>query len=661
MRTLFKMATLATACLYAHTAQADDHQLNPVMVTGSRTASLAGELPTGTVILGHDQIKAMPATNLADVLDTVAGINVRRFYGVDSTRSTVDLGGFGATAVSNTLILLNGHRYNNVDSASPDLDSIPLAAIERIEVLPGAGAALYGNGAVGGVINIVTRAHYANHAGAEITGGSDDTKAGRLWGTGSKNGISAAAAVRAINSDGYRDNNRLQQRNAFADLRSTLDDGTIVHLTATGEKQTLGLAGVRSVNQVTGVNQERDDRRGTDTPDDWAEQKTVTVSPGLMVPIGDHNQLHLDVASHRKWQSYYYAGGGFPTYGKSDVESYSVTPRLTSQFQTGPLHHNTTVGWDLYDYDLRNRSAASKAQIGQPTSTKDVDQTQKAWYGHDVIAVGRWSFTVGARHLSVDTDSRTTGYSTGNGRDHQSADMYEGGVRYHFDHGLDVFAGAQRSVRLINADEISPGDGLLKPQTGHDYTLGASWQEGIQQSTVTVWRGTYKDEIVYNPYEGAFGANVNLDDRTLRKGVTINSRWRLDPDLTLTLNGTFQRAEFDQGPWKGNDVPLVPRQQYYAQADWQALPWLQVSLAHHYVGKRYFDNDQPNSFQRLGSYQMTDLQLTARYHHAYLRVGAYNLGNEKAADYGVRSTSVMSYNLYPLPERHYRVSIGMEL
>src|SRR5699024_9720098 len=118
--------------------------------------------------------------------------------------------------------------------------------------------------------------------------------------------------------------------------------------------------------------------------------------------------------------------------------------------------------------------------------------------------------------------------------------------------GLDVFAGAQRSVRIVNADEISPGTGLLKPQIGHNYTLGASWHQGIQESTLTLWRGRYENEIVYNPYAGPFGANVNLQDRTLRKGVTINSRWRLAPELFLTVNGTLQRAEFDEGPWEGN-------------------------------------------------------------------------------------------------------------
>lgn len=662
MRPLFKVATLATACLYVTVARAaDDHTLTPVTVTGSRAASVASELPTGTVVLTHDQIKAMPATNLADVLDTVAGINVRRLYGVNGDRATVDLGGFGATAVSNTLILLNGHRYNNVDSASPDLDAIPLAAIERIEILPGAGAALYGNGAVGGVINIVTREHYRNHAGAEVTGGSYDTRGASVWGTGSKNGVSAAGSVKSIESDGYRDNNHLTERNAFADLRTTLEGGSTLYLTATGDTQKLGLPGARTVNLASGENQLQSNRDGTDTPNDWAAQDSFTVTPGATIAVGDHNQLHLDFSGHRKFQRYYYEGGGYPTYGKSDVQSYSVDPRLTSQFDTFGLHHNTTFGWDLYDYRLDNRSAASRAQLASPSYTKKVQQTQQAWYLHDVIAVDRWSFTLGARHLAVDTDSSTTGYATGNGSDHQDAEMYEGGVRYHFDHGLDLFAGAQRSVRIVNADEVSPGDGPLKPQTGHDVTLGASWHRGIETSTVTLWRGTYENEIVYNPYSGPFGANVNLPYRTLRKGVTLNSHWQLDDGLTLTLNGTFQRAEFDQGPWQGNDIPLVPRQQYYAQMDWQALPWLKLTLDHRFVGERYFDNDQPNSFQRLSSYGMTDLQATARYRHAYIRFGVYNLENRKAVDYGVKATNNLSYNAYPLPERNVRVSVGLEM
>ncbi|MGB1409351.1 TonB-dependent receptor domain-containing protein [Alloalcanivorax venustensis] len=664
---------LAMACLYGPVTQAaqsdndeTDNLLTPVEVTGSRTASVARELPTGTLILDRDTIEAMPANNLADVLDTLGGVQVRRNFGINGARATIDMQGFGANATSNTLVLLNGRRYSNVDLSGPDIASIPLAAIERIEVLPGAGAALYGNGVVGGAVNIVTRERYRNQAGVEVTGGSFSTTGGGLWATGhhqdeggADNHTSAAASVQALHSDGYRENNDLQQRNAFADLRTRRDDLTF-YLTATGERQNLDLPGGRTVNLATGENLFEDDPDGANTPYDWADQDTITVMPGMNVRIGDHSRLHLDFSGRRKEQSYFFYFPGFSTYGETDVDSYSVNPRFTSQFRAAGLTHNTTVGWDLYDYRLENRSAAGKGDIGDPTSTKDLDQRQTAWYFHDVMTLDRWSFTLGARRLNVDTETETTGFSAGQGEDSQDAEMYEGGVRYHFDGGLDLFAGAQRSVRIVNADEITPDDELLEPQTGEQYTLGASWQKGIQTSTLTAWQGRFDNEIVFNPYAGGFGSNVNLEDRTLRRGVSLNSRWRLDRDLTLVLNGTLQRAEFDEGEWEGNDVPLVSRQLFYAQANWQALSWLELSLAHRYVGKRRFDNDQPNDFQQIDSYRMTDLEATARYQNAYLRIGAYNLEDELAADYGVKATNNLSYNAYPLPERHYRVSLGME-
>ena len=124
-------------------AASDRHALGTVKVSGARNTSLAGELPTGTVVIDREAIDSLPATNLADLLDSVGGLQSSRLYGINGSNASVDLLGFGATGNQNTLILLNGRRLSNIDLTTPELTGIPLAAIERIEVLPGAGAALY--------------------------------------------------------------------------------------------------------------------------------------------------------------------------------------------------------------------------------------------------------------------------------------------------------------------------------------------------------------------------------------------------------------------------------------------------------------------------------------------------------------------------------------
>ncbi len=146
----------------------------------------------------------------------------------------------------------------------------------------------------------------------------------------------------------------------------------------------------------------------------------------------------------------------------------------------------------------------------------------------------------------------------------------------------------------------------------------------------------------------------------MHKGVSINSRWRLDKDLMLTINASAQQARFDGGPFDRNDVPQVPEQTMQLIADWQALSWLSTQISHRYVGDRRFDGDLDNRFRKLDHYRTTDLQLTARYRAMYLKAGVYNLEDHQVVDYGNFSNTTNTATLYPLPERHYRAAFGVE-
>ena len=115
--------------------------------------------------------------------------------------------------------------------AAVDLSAIPQNGIERIEITRGnSGAVLYGDNAVGGVVNVVTKSgvNLPPSARVEALAGSYGYREGRVSGSTSSGPYSASVYGNAVTSDGYRVNNHLNQQNAVGDLRYTTEHGIVV-------------------------------------------------------------------------------------------------------------------------------------------------------------------------------------------------------------------------------------------------------------------------------------------------------------------------------------------------------------------------------------------------------------------------------------------------
>ena len=221
MNHLICKSVLATAIflsLHGNAQAATAKALPRVVVTANRTEVPVDEALASVTVLTRADIEQSQAPDLIDLLARQAGIDIARTGGPGSA-STVFMRGSNS---NHTLVLIDGIRVNSATQGIIDFAHFPLAQIERIEIVRGPRAALWGSDAIGGVIHIFTRdpskAFVEAHAGsyervgatAGMGGEWGDTRLGIAAGAEHVRGFSATNS-RAYgydpDTDGYRNRN----------------------------------------------------------------------------------------------------------------------------------------------------------------------------------------------------------------------------------------------------------------------------------------------------------------------------------------------------------------------------------------------------------------------------------------------------------------------
>jgi len=147
----------------------------PITVTATRTALTADQEVAPMIVITAQQIQLSGAQAIGDLLQQYAGLDIANNGGPGQPTSLFLRG----TNSNQTLVMINGVKINPADGSGAALQNIHLNDIERIEIVKGPRAALYGSDAIGGVINIITKqasqgSHYGAYAGAGRYGTYDN-------------------------------------------------------------------------------------------------------------------------------------------------------------------------------------------------------------------------------------------------------------------------------------------------------------------------------------------------------------------------------------------------------------------------------------------------------------------------------------------------------
>lgn len=201
-----RLSLLSTALLaIGGAAQAQvqaqaDRQLAPVVVTATRTAQPLTDVVSDVSVLDREVIERSGASSLADVLSRLPGVELTRNGGPAATTSLYVRG----AETRHTLLLIDGVRVDSQSTGGPAWQALPLEQIERIEVLRGPAAAIYGSDAMGGVVQIFTRQGTGPARPSVAVGvGSQGTRKLDASLSGAQGGVDYALALGSERSTGF--------------------------------------------------------------------------------------------------------------------------------------------------------------------------------------------------------------------------------------------------------------------------------------------------------------------------------------------------------------------------------------------------------------------------------------------------------------------------
>ena len=655
-------------------------------------------------IISSDEILNNKNKSIPEILSKYSGIQIRNlFSGVGSASTTIDMKGFGETSGKNHLILVNGMRLNDVDMAGVNFSSIPHETIERIEIIRGGSAAtIYGNGAIGGAINIVTKDSSKTKSVLSTKIGSYDSKELTFIAPLTiDNNTSLVASGSIEESDTYRDGGDYSNENLLLRVNHS-NENFKLNFDFTDQSKKQQMPGFRSIfptgtncNLLSESRTAKNVRGGSDCPntqDDYADLDNTSFLAGFNRSLNDSTIVITNLSSRDKEQSSFY--GYSNDTSSSQYDAYTNTNVGTDSLAL-IIEHNDfisdnpiklTIGLDLQDtkYNKKVSQGISYA-FG---NFVDAGQETKAIYFQSTTSLINQDtyFSIGMRKEQADYsvseryDTSVSKFSGSTARASYNTSMSNSAMNFGFEHHLDknysIFAKYAEAFRVPDIDarnstDSARDDFVLNDQTSEEYELGFRFSNENINLNASIYEMDTQNEIVYQA-----GFNNTNWDPINRQGLDID--FSLDVNERSKLKGSFSHvnAKFTSGRLQmgvysygfgqtyvynsntainylgsdgttttqyfylaGKKVPLVAENTYSLGLEYKVSSGTNAYIDMNFVDERFVSNDPENIEPVIPSHYAFDAKLQSVQGPYSWSIGLNNILNEKYYDFAVSSTT----------------------
>jgi len=641
MKTTFLLPTLLVAApgLAAHlaptTAGSDTGPAirEEIVVTATRSPYSLLDVPVSLRVVSASDIARSGATSVDQLLRGEGTLQVRDSLG-NGRNVSISIRGFAAG--QNALVLVDGRRINNSDLSEPDLTVVALKDVERIEILEGGAGVLFGDQAVGGVVNIITRSDLKPGGAVAVGYGSYDNRDVQLAYEGAlTDNLDYRLSGQHQAANGYRDDTDIAYRHYRGDLSYRYGRGSRVFAELQTSDNDYFLPGSLAPVEL------RADRRQVGGSYNDYNVTTDSVRLGIDQRLGDNNRVLAAFADRD--ESVFILGrslsfGDSVTRQQRRVETWD--PRLV--VNAGPAR--LTLGTDLenYDYDLAVDSVYG-------LSTSEHRHRRRSEYAQVIAPADQaLQFSAGYRHAAVDVDVDGGYFRTGYDA---SLSVQQLGFSWRASENLRFYGNRDETFRFPLPDENVDFLGnvvALRPQRGVALELGGQWQGSAVGVSAVLFHHAIEDEI---GYDSATFSNVNFDD-SRRVGGSLDIDWQLTSDWRLAVSLSRFSAEFTDGDAQGRRLPGVAEKLARLVFEYAVTESANIYGELLYTGPLALDLGADSPV--LGGYSVCNLAASYGWHNWSARV---RLNNVTGKQYSELVTYYGTPAYYPSPEANANLSL----
>lgn len=648
---------LLTGNLYAESVKLDE-----VVVTATRDAQEIGKIPANITIITSEEIKESGATTAVDILNNLAGIH----FTIDSgnkARASINMRGFGNNAFGKVLVMVDGRRLNRPDMASINWLQIPINSIERIEVVRGANSVLYGDSAVAGVINIITKKGMEElQIASSVFAGNYGFSDQRLGFSGARDKFRYSFSAETMAESGYRDRSKFLSQGATLNLRYNVKDylSAFVNTSLTSiDYQLPGGLTKSEVNQ-----NRRQFQPGHDNDDNKEEYKDF--SPGIEVNVGDYGRLNINLLYGNK--KIEVNTPIYSLFADSTIDTFGITPRYILEKDIFGKSNKLILGIDYYN-DTLNVDRFSDRSRATNIAVAKIEKPSLGYYlNNELNLTEQLILSAGIRYEKATLKAKETIYPAGSvnydDKKEHEGDAFHVGFTYLMGKQSKVFAKYATLYRYPFTDEQASYYGWagetfnknLDAEKGKSYEVGTElYPTSNFGGGVTFFWIDMKDEI---DWSNLTFQNENLD-KTRHQGIEFNSSYRAGSIANLSLNYTYLQANFTSGANDGKKLTLVPDQKAALSLEFFMPYNISLTTSTIYTGEAFLGFDNSNIGEKLSDYTVVNLFCHYRPQTRYgfkAFAGFENLFNEKYSTMGFYPDFY-----YPAPERMFKTGLSFEL